>query len=253
MNIVASDNSLAAFAEAMEQATGFAQRWGHLVHYLGSVGADQINYGILDNVTFSGGETPVTFISTMDADWIAFYGEQRFDLHDPHVKFVREGHHAQYRWSEAVLPRLDDANERHVVAETVNAGLRSQIHMIAPDPLGVTGPIGGITIGSSLRPCDFFGSVEDRDLMLVSAAAIFHNLAIGEVRRQQVGARPLSARERDCMAYVAAGLRTARVAEKMGLSDATVEMHLKNARVKLCARTTPQAIARAMIFGDVSL
>lgn len=253
MSVVLSDNGLAGFAEAMGQADGFAERWRRLVQYFGSVGADQINYGVLDNVTFSGSETPVTFISTMDAGWIAYYGEQRFDLHDPHVKFVREGRHAPYRWSEAVLPRLDDLHERHVVAQTVDAGLRAQIHMIAPDPLGVAGPIGGVTIGSSLRPKEFFAAIEDRDLALVSAAAIFHNLSIGEVRRQQVGARALSARERDCMTYVAAGLRTARISEKMRLSEVTVEMHLKNARMKLGARTTSQAIARAMIFGDVTL
>lgn len=89
--------------------------------------------------------------------------------------------------------------------------------------------------------------------MLVAAAAIFHHHAIGEVRRNQVGAQPLSIRERDCMVYAASGFRTARMAERMKVSEVTVEMHLRSARKKLRAQTTAQAIARAMIFGDVKI
>ncbi|MDD3798519.1 MAG: LuxR C-terminal-related transcriptional regulator [Novosphingobium sp.] len=247
-----SDN-LVAFAETMAQRKNFAERWRDITECLGSFGADQINYGVLNNISFRRDEAPVTFISTMNPEWIEYYGEKRFDLNDPHVTFVREGRLAPYRWSEDILPHLDEKLEQNVVQQTVEAGLRSQIHMIAPDPLGLSGPVGGITIGSSLRSAEFFGCIGDRDLLLVSMAAIFHHHSIGEVRRSQVGAQPLSTRERDCMAYVASGLRTTRIAEKMGLSEVTVEMHLHNVRRKLRAKTTSQAIARAIIFGDIAL
>ena len=245
--------SIAAFSEAMQQSGNFAQRWDRLVEHFGAYGADQINYGVLDNLSFKLEEAPVTFISTMNPEWIIYYGEKRFDLHDPHVNFVRQGRLAPYRWSEDFLPHIDENLEREVVAQTVEAGLRAQIHVIAPDPLGISGPSGGMTIGSSLRSREFFGCVGDRDLQLVTAATIFHHHTIGELRRQQVGAKPLTPRERDCMAYVASGLRTTRISEKLGLSEVTVGMHLHNARAKLRARTTAQAVARAMIFGDIAL
>tara|TARA_R110000782_G_scaffold117364_4_gene207802 strand:- start:124418 stop:125179 length:762 start_codon:yes stop_codon:yes gene_type:complete len=247
-----SDN-LAAFAETMEQEKSFVRRWANLTEWLGSFGADQINYGVLDNISFNRDEAPVTFISSMNPQWIEYYGEQRFDLHDPHVTFVREGRLQPYRWSEDILPHLDQESGQDVVKQTIEAGLRSQIHMIAPDPLGLCGPVGGMTIGSSLKSGEFFGCVGDRDILLVSMATIFHHHAIGEIRRSQVGARPLSTRERDCMAFVASGLRTSRIAEKMRVSEVTVELHLRNARTKLRAKTTAQAIARAMMFGDIIL
>lgn len=88
---------------------------------------------------------------------------------------------------------------------------------------------------------------------MVSAAIFLHPHPISDTRRQQVGAKPLSPRERECMTYVARGLRTIRIAERLGLSVVTVELHLRNARRKLRATTTPQAVARALIFGDIEI
>lgn len=253
MHTFGFSDSLAAFADMMGQGKNFSDRWQSMTDWFATFGADQINYGVLENISFRRDEAPVTFISTMNPEWIAYYGERRLDLHDPHVTFVREGRLAPYRWSEDILPHLDTEAEQGVVKQTVDAGLRAQISVIAPDPLGVSGPVGGLTIGSSLHPHEFFGSVGKRDEMLVAAAAIFHHHAIGEVRRNQVGAQPLSIRERDCMVYAASGFRTARMAERMKVSEVTVEMHLRSARKKLRAQTTAQAIARAMIFGDVKI
>jgi len=59
----------------------------------------------------------------------------------------------------------------------------------------------------------------------------------------------LSPRERECLTWLALGLRNARIAEKLGISRPTVELHLGNARRKLNARTREQAVARAIAFG----
>jgi DNA-binding CsgD family transcriptional regulator len=246
-------DDLGYFADALSAAQSVDERWASLTKLFASYGADQINYGVLDLFSFDLQNAPVSFLSTMDPDWIAHYGAQRLDIHDPHVKFVRQGRLQPYRWSERILPQLADDAEQDAVRQTVDAGLRSQIHMIAPNPLGLGAPIGGLTIGSSLRAEDYFRSVEGLESVLVSAASLFHHYAISETRRQQVGAIALSPRERDCMIYVARGLRTVRIAERLGLSEVTVELYLRNARQKLKAVTTSQAVARAMIFGDIEI
>lgn len=56
----------------------------------------------------------------------------------------------------------------------------------------------------------------------------------------------LSQRERDCLAYIADGLRTTQVAHRLGIVDATVEMHLRRARTKLGAKTRDHAVAIAI-------
>lgn len=63
----------------------------------------------------------------------------------------------------------------------------------------------------------------------------------------QAGAAPspsLSARERDCLAYIADGLRDREIATRLGITEATVRFHVDNARRKLDATNRMQAIAR---------
>ena len=59
----------------------------------------------------------------------------------------------------------------------------------------------------------------------------------------------LTPRERDCLAFIADGLRTAELAHRLGVTEATVEFHLANARRKLGARTRDHAVAIAIRMG----
>ena len=59
----------------------------------------------------------------------------------------------------------------------------------------------------------------------------------------------LSARERDVLRWLAEGHRVDRIAEKMGLSNRTVEVHLSRARQRLGAATREQALVIALRAG----
>lgn len=239
--------------DALSAARTTARRWDALTRFMDGHGADVINYAVLNTLEFSRADAPVTQFSNMRVDWIDHYLAERMDLSDPHVRYAREGNLAPYRWDERSTALLESADERNVLSLAAEAGLRSQISMFAPDSHGSGEPNGGMTIGSALHSREYFSAVAGKEEMMLNAAMLFHNSVIGEVRREQVGARPLTERERDCMSHVVLGLKSARIAEKMGLCEATVEMHLRNIRLKLKAMTTAQAVARAMIFGDVAL
>ncbi|MGD1925797.1 MAG: LuxR C-terminal-related transcriptional regulator [Paracoccaceae bacterium] len=64
---------------------------------------------------------------------------------------------------------------------------------------------------------------------------------------------PLAARERECLQWLAQGLKSDRIAERMGISDRTVEFHLRNARSKLNAATREHALAKALIGGLIEI
>lgn len=64
-------------------------------------------------------------------------------------------------------------------------------------------------------------------------------------------ASSLTARERDCLALIADGLRTADVGHRLGISEGTVEMHTRNARARLGAQTRDQAVAIAVRAGII--
>ena len=63
--------------------------------------------------------------------------------------------------------------------------------------------------------------------------------------------RLLSERERDCLRLAATGLGTKGIAEKLTISDATVNFHLNNAATKLNARGRVQTVARAVKLGVI--
>jgi DNA-binding CsgD family transcriptional regulator len=64
---------------------------------------------------------------------------------------------------------------------------------------------------------------------------------------------PLTRRELDCLLLLAQGRRNAEIGKSLEISVPTVEMHLKNARLKLGARTRVHAVAIAVARGLVTL
>ncbi len=59
----------------------------------------------------------------------------------------------------------------------------------------------------------------------------------------------LSNRERQCLREMALGKRVQAIAEAIGIAPVTVELHLRNARLKLRASTNPEAVAKAIGLG----
>lgn len=63
----------------------------------------------------------------------------------------------------------------------------------------------------------------------------------------------LSEREREVLAWTAAGRRQADIAATLGLSERTVENHLRRIRLRLGASTTAQAIRIAIRKGEIEI
>lgn len=61
----------------------------------------------------------------------------------------------------------------------------------------------------------------------------------------------LSARELEVLRWIASGLRVAEIAATLGLSERTVENHLRRIRQRLRVRTTAEAITAALRSGAI--
>lgn len=66
-------------------------------------------------------------------------------------------------------------------------------------------------------------------------------------------ARVPSKREREVLALLARGETDAQIADRLELSPATVQTHVRNAKAKLGARTRAQAVALALVAGLIKL
>ena len=68
---------------------------------------------------------------------------------------------------------------------------------------------------------------------------------------EEITVARLSAREREVMRRIAAGKRQADAAQLLGLSERTVEIHLRRIRHRLGASTTVEAIRVAVARGEI--
>ena len=71
----------------------------------------------------------------------------------------------------------------------------------------------------------------------------------GSLNRKAV----LSERERECLLCLCAGLRVSMIANKLGISESAINLYISNARKKLGAKTREQALARAIVDGEIKL
>jgi DNA-binding CsgD family transcriptional regulator len=67
------------------------------------------------------------------------------------------------------------------------------------------------------------------------------------------GTRSPTARELEVLELLAGGATDGQIATRLGLSPATVQTHVRNAKAKLGARTRAQAVALALRRGMISL
>ena len=108
----------------------------------------------------------------------------------------------------------------------------------------------GVEVQISLTP----NLMPDRHLLVLAPLAVGTAEAPdGSVGSPQAAApttgRPPSARELEVLTLLAEGATDPQIAKRLGLSPATVQTHVRNAKAKLGARTRAQAVALVLERG----
>lgn len=146
--------------------------------------------------------------------------------------------------------KISDANERRFMALAADfqivGGVTIPIHQLDRSTYG------NLTLffdkSSKFRPRNIFRLLND-----LQVAALFMDSKISHIASTQPSKPILSPRERDCLALLSTGLRTAQIADRLALSVPTVSEYISNARKKLGARTRPEAVARALMRNEITL
>ena len=136
------------------------------------------------------------------------------------------------------------AAERYRVVRVPRGGGMHGIQVPVFGPAGLEGAmsLGGARIDASARA--------RLGLAAVAAAAFATSRRLLEPPAAEV-ARRLTDREREVLAWTAAGRRQAAIAATLGLSERTVENHLRRIRKRLGATTTAQALRIAIRNGEI--
>lgn len=244
-------HALADTYAALTAATTPQTKWHALTSGLAHIGLDQINYAFLDLGTFNRMDARGDpSMSTMRGDWIEHYAARRYDIEDDIVAHVRAG---RFDPKFFCLSEPEHFSQREIAEEAREAGLRSGLLTPLPGPWNDNLPAAGIFMGSSLGEDEAVRIIQTHSAHLIALAYILHTSLSGELLRRRAGSAPLSDRQRDCLQGFANGLRTGQVADRLMIKDVTVNLHLRDARRKLNARTIPEAVAKALLYQQITV
>lgn len=230
----------------MMAADTAARRWEVLVAAFTHHGLTQLAYGFADEESFqkpnSSGELAMTTMPPALLD--RYFGLGGYHALDPLMKYLRAGR---------LEPMMFDIDALENPSETLRdiRALGVVNGVLIPLPPLAGRAMAGLIVGSGLSAARTRKVMDEHGPRLISLTHLFHARASGELLRRRDGVPLLTSRERDCLQIISRGERVAAAAHQLGLSEATVELHLRNARHKLGARSLPEAVARALMYRQI--
>lgn len=238
-------NQTADLLTKLENAKTFGHLWSDTADYLESVGITHSVY------TFVQPDNPAAARAwtSLPDEWRDHYLDQKYQQFDPFYRYCCNSFSPVGTGGDYI----DDHDflsvpERRLILEGSETGFRSGFS--SPVRLRGTGAFGGWNFGSGLPRREFETLLQERGTDLRLAGFYIHEHAEKLARAdgaRQASAVALSARERECLAWLSRGLRTAAIADRLGIAQVTVELHFKNARRKLHAATREEALAKAIM------
>ena len=172
---------------------------------------------------------PMEEVNAYPSDWIKHYTSQRFMLFDPIVRWAYSNT-GTCRWSELTV---DDPKQ--IIAQAKTFGMRFGVLVSVLD----SGASAQRSFASFAR-----GDREYTDLEVKLLHAYMK-------RRHSETAPPtnLTKAELEALGMVKDGQRLKEIAFKLNVSEGAVKQRLKNAKLKLGAKTSSQAAALANQYG----
>ncbi len=172
---------------------------------------------------------PMEEVNALPADWVEHYTNQRFMLFDPVIRWAYANVGAS-RWSA-----LEVDDPKRVIAQAQTFGLRYGVTVAVLD----SGANAQRSFASFAR-----GDREYTELEIKLLQAFV-------TRRHNETAPPtnLTRAELEALGMVKDGKRLKEIAYELSVSEGAVKQRLKNAKLKLGAKTGTQAAALANQFG----
>jgi len=172
---------------------------------------------------------PMEEVNAFPPEWISHYTKQRFMLFDPAVKWAY-GNVGAIRWSE-----ISDDDPKRIIAQAQTFGMR----------YGVTVSVFDSNADAQRSFASFTRAdreYTDLEIKLLQAYL---------TRRHNETAPPtnLTKAELEALRMVKDGKRLKQIAYELSVSEGAVKQRLKNAKLKLGAKTGTQAAALANQYG----
>lgn len=178
--------------------------------------------------------------------WIDHYISQRYQEIDPCL-LLAPGRLRPYTWAEMISREPLSPRQRRLFVESRDAGLRDGLC------IPVHGPAGESYVVSLATAMPFAGHAGQCGTLQILATQL--QLAYTALARNKT-APPmlihLTERERECLTWTAQGKSAWSIGKIIGVSEHTVQFHLKGAMRKIGAGNRVQAVVKAIQLGLIA-
>lgn len=236
-------------AGAAKAGTGDVAFWDSCTQTFADLGVTGIGYGIIpyaSDATVRGFTQAGFFRHTYPQDWVTAVEEQALVDDDISVELIANGT-KEVLWNDASL--LDHATEPQQMQSELENDIGMQFgasFALNRTPAGQA--ISGIGLWVSETRSD-----REFDVYWQQHRSALRRLSFAMdegIRRDHMSVLVnLTPRERDCLSYLAIGLRPAEICWTLKISEKTFEKHIKGAKEKLRASTRDHAVAKSLVLG----
>ncbi len=238
---------IASIAQKLSGTRG-EESWSVIVEIATRLGANAINVGVLDRQT----NALLWARSSMSVSWLRTYEAERFYEVDPLLWAGRRGWLPELHPAGEPLPGMSiDPRQSQLRSALLEYGYCWFWCHLWPDAQDNK----VICLAYRDSPRKVFGSATKSIVRTASALIAAHLEPPADGTSNLFGEQScytaLSSRERCALQLLAQGLGNSEIALSMGIAEVTVRMHLKNARRKMGAATREQALALALVRGQI--
>lgn len=183
------------------------------------------------------------FFNDWPVAWLQLYAEKDFFPADPFVEEARRSM-TSFLWSEVEHQRPLTPRGKEIYRISREFGWREVIGIPIHGPAGYQGFVS-------------LASMDDVTLSPVDRACLdMTSRVIHERCRKEIGfglspedTPKLTARELECMQWVAVGKTDSEIAQILGISSSTTHFHVESAKKKLGLSSRTEAVARLTLYG----
>ncbi len=258
-----TNNRLLDFAQAQSAQTASEAAFMLLNTELNALGAKGAVYGILPTPpcdaktarvsaqpNVSGALTQAHTFFSYPEEYARAYMENGLIKDDPFARFCATNEKGLMAWHDPQAELYATQGSVNMLTMAADFGLEYGASIPLRDGTGMAaGGIGVALDVTSQRDADELLNAHRGEIEL--SAMLFHARFHDQLRPESTV--HLSERELECLKWAAVGLLTKEIAFRLSLSEKTVEFHLRNAANRLNARNRTHAVARALVYGFITL
>ncbi len=185
------------------------------------------------------------------APWIELYRERRYAEIDPRPRAAARSAIPEV-WERSRYPDTPELREFFDAAATFGVCSGVTMVMNQPDPAHVEffSVVSSLTVVDGARRQAIARAMGDLWAIGAYGYRLLPGAALtGDEARE--AKRPLSARELECLTLAARGATSRAIADKLGISERTVNAHIERAIRKCGAKNRQEAVARAISDGII--